>query len=254
MKGAATATFASAVLLLTAVSGNAQMPPPGPGPGPGFVPPFEIMRTLRSSGFEPLAPPLREGPTFVVRATDYRGVPMRVVIDARTGAIRDATQIVLGPPGAYGSNGYGPGPYGSRGDGPGPYGPGAYGPQMGMAGPAYGPPYDDRPPPYGPPPDFDAPDSPDEQGTLAPPSPPAPHAVPRASVAILPPLPRSRPADAAKPELTSRDVSVVKPDAKPVAASDPKPDATTDMTSTLPPAAPVPTKPGKAPVGPPIND
>jgi len=44
---------------------------------------------------------LREGTIYVLRATDYRGILMRVVIDARTGAIRDANRIVPGP-GRYG--------------------------------------------------------------------------------------------------------------------------------------------------------
>jgi hypothetical protein len=30
----------------------------------------------------------------VLRATDFRGIPTRVVLDARTGVIRDATRIV----------------------------------------------------------------------------------------------------------------------------------------------------------------
>ena len=74
----------------------------------GFVPPYEILRTVRAAGFEPLAPPLREGTTYVVRAIDFRGVAMRVVVDARSGAIRDANRIVAGP-GLYGP--YMPGPY-----------------------------------------------------------------------------------------------------------------------------------------------
>jgi hypothetical protein len=36
-----------------------------------------------------------------VRAIDFRGVAMRVVVDARSGAIRDANRIVSGP-GLYG--------------------------------------------------------------------------------------------------------------------------------------------------------
>jgi len=40
------------------------------------VPPYEILRTLRAAGFQPLAPPLREGTTYVVRALDFRGVPV----------------------------------------------------------------------------------------------------------------------------------------------------------------------------------
>ena len=114
-------------------------------PVTGFVPPYEIVRTVRAAGFDPLAPPLREGTTYVLRATDFRGVLMRVVVDARTGAIRVANRIVPGP-GLYGPAAYPPGsysPYGPAGYGPGPYGPGPYGPG------SYGPgPY--GPGPYGP--------------------------------------------------------------------------------------------------------
>jgi hypothetical protein len=91
--------FALGFLLMAVASGEAQVAPvqQGPPPGPGFVPPNEIMRTLRSAGFDPLAPPMRQGATYVARATDYRGILMRVVLDARTGAIRDANRIVPGP-------------------------------------------------------------------------------------------------------------------------------------------------------------
>jgi hypothetical protein len=87
--------FALTFLLLAAATGRAQVAPSPPVAG--FVPPHEIMHTVRSAGFDPLAPPLREGAAYVVRATDYRGILMRVVVDARTGAIRDANRIVPGP-------------------------------------------------------------------------------------------------------------------------------------------------------------
>jgi hypothetical protein len=69
-------------------------PIPLPPPVIGFVSPYEIMRTVRSAGFHPVSRPLREGASYVLRATDFRGIPMRVVLDARTGVIRDATRIV----------------------------------------------------------------------------------------------------------------------------------------------------------------
>jgi len=93
--------------LLAAAPGRAQVPAPPPAAPPvaqpvtGFVSSYEITRIARSAGFDPLAPPLREGTIYVLRATDYRGILMRVVIDARTGAIRDANRIVPGP-GRYG--------------------------------------------------------------------------------------------------------------------------------------------------------
>jgi hypothetical protein len=94
------------------------------------------MRTVRAAGLQPLEPPLREGRTYVLRATDYRGILMHVVLDARTGAIRDVTRIVgpygmMPPPGA-----------------PEPYGPQPYAPSPGAA-PPYGPPPYDAPAEYG---------------------------------------------------------------------------------------------------------
>ena len=136
---AATA-FSLCVSLLAAAPGQAQTPPPAPKrtppPLPGFMPAFEITRIVRASGFDPLAPPLREGTTYVVRATDFRGILMRVVVDARSGAIRAVNRIVPGP-----------GPYG----------------HFGMVTPPYG-----VAPAY-PPPDIAAPDvMPDEETTAAP--------------------------------------------------------------------------------------
>ena len=126
--------IAVAFCLFSVVASFAESLPSSSPPAPlrGFVPPYEILRTLRAAGFEPLAPPLREGTTYVVRALDYRGIPMRVVVDAHSGAIRDANRIVAGP-GLYG-------PYM-----PGPYAPAYYGR---LAAPVYPPP-DDVEPGYG---------------------------------------------------------------------------------------------------------
>lgn len=77
-----------------AAAAPAQHPVPPPPPFIGFVSTYEIMRTVRSAGFHPMSRPLREGASYVLRATDFRGIPMRVVLDARTGVIRDATRIV----------------------------------------------------------------------------------------------------------------------------------------------------------------
>ncbi len=116
------AALAASMALMLVAGAAAQSPPapaaapPQPKPVTGFVPTFEIMRTVRAAGFDPLAPPLREGTTYVLRATDYRGILMRVVLDARTGTIRDVTRIV---PAASGSLGVVLPPYGpSRYDAP----------------------------------------------------------------------------------------------------------------------------------------
>ena len=97
--------------LLAAAPGYTQVAAPAPPPPSssapttqpvtGFVSSYEIAKIARTAGFEPLAPPLREGTSYVLRATDLRGALMRVVIDARSGAIRDITHIVPGP-GRYG--------------------------------------------------------------------------------------------------------------------------------------------------------
>lgn len=169
--------------------------PAQPKPVTGFVPTFEIMRTVRSAGFDPLAPPLREGTTYVLRATDYRGILMRVVLDARTGAIRDVTRIV---PAASGSLGVVLPPYGA---------------------PAYASPYGEAP--YGAPAEYeDVPPilpGPEPSG-LPPALQPQPLAAPPATHAktskrkLSPPLPRARPAGLASsqppaaPQKTERSV------------------------------------------------
>jgi hypothetical protein len=250
-------------------AGHAQAPAPVPLPPPnpstaadppetslpvqsvsGFVSPYEIMRTLHSAGFDPLAPPLREGTTYVARANDYRGILMRVVLDARTGAIRDANRIVPGP-GNYG------GPYSS--DGPGPYGQGPYG-QVGMVAPPYGQPADfDDPPPM-----------PAQAAAMPSPlRPPATHTAARSSG---PPLPRPRPGELAtskstdvpKPAVATSPQPAVASDPKPAVAANPKPDikAVPGTTGSVTPApslpaaasASPPAKPGKVPPPLPINN
>jgi len=209
-----TAIAALAALLSASDVVRAQAPPQPP---PGFVSSYEIVQTLRSAGFDPLAPPLREGTVYVARATDYRGILMRVVLDARTGAIRDANRIVPGPGnysgsygeaygGAYGSGPYGPGPYDQ------PDEPGAYG-RAGMM----------------PPPDA----QPSQSDT-----PIAPNVTRPVIGATFPPLPRPRPR-----EFASRNPVH---NAKPPAAVDPKPASQPDVTSTAtvaPTAPPAPTAP-----------
>jgi hypothetical protein len=158
------AALSLAVFLLVSVPGRAQTPPPLPLPG--FVPPYEITRIVRSAGFDPLAPPLREGTTYVIRATDFRGILMRVVVDARSGAIRAVNRIVSDAD-TYSALGMLPPPYGALAPYTGP--------------PAYAPP------------EFELPEmAPSEQAAL--PAAPAPAAVYPAARPMLwePPLPRPR--------------------------------------------------------------
>lgn len=230
------AVFAFSVL--GAVTALAQSPPtasplaPQSAPLRGFVPPYEILRTVRAAGFDPLAPPLREGTSYVVRAIDFRGVAMRVVVDARSGAIRDANRIVSGP-GLYGP--YAPGPYP-----PAPYG--RFGPPRYLAPP-------DEVAAYGRPPYVGASEVPlndqDELRGLAPAR--SQYSAGASLVPSLVPLPRPRPAGlsagfaAAGGDTKSGDTkSIVKPD---IATG----------TSTAPRSEPL-SKPTSASAIPAIND
>lgn len=106
--------------LLAAAPGHTQVATPASAaPAPptqavqpvtGFVSAYEIAKIARRAGFQPLAPPLREGTSYVLRATDFRGALMRLVVDARSGAIRDVSHIVPGP-GRYGQYVSMPSPY-----------------------------------------------------------------------------------------------------------------------------------------------
>ena len=218
------AALSLSVLLLAAAPSLAQTPPSAPPlPLPGFVPPYEVTKIVRSAGFEPLAPPLREGTTYVLRANDFRGILMRVVVDARSGAIRAGNRIVPGPA-AYGQVGLAmPPPYG--------------------APPPYGMPPDYGVPPAYAPPGMDGPEMvPEEAGLTMPAPPPGVRPAMHPIVPGLPPLPRPRPA-----EIASRDP---KPGVK---ASEPlppfvKPDAKPNAAVVAPAAAPVaPAAPKKPP-------
>jgi hypothetical protein len=61
---------------------------PGPYPGsPGGLPPHEIVTIVRSTGLEPLGRPVRQGPTYALRAVDPAGREVHVLVDARMGRI-----------------------------------------------------------------------------------------------------------------------------------------------------------------------
>jgi hypothetical protein len=188
--------LALVVCLLAAAPGHAQVPlsapaaaapaavPPAVQPVTGFVSSYEITRIARSAGFDPLAPPLREGTIYVLRATDYRGILMRVVIDARTGAIRDANRIVPGP-----------GRYGQFYSAPPLYDP------ADLAEPVIVPSAADMEPP--------------------PLRPPVPHAATRSALPEIPPLPRPRPAALAsrKPQINSEMTTSAPPAASAASAA-----------------------------------
>jgi hypothetical protein len=250
---ALSAAVAGCFCLISVTGAAAQSPPPPPAaaggpsqpkPVTGFVPTFEIMRTVRSAGFDPMAPPLREGTTYVLRATDYRGILMRVVIDARTGAIRDVTRIV---PAASGSLGVVLPPYGP---------------------PAYASPYGE--PPYGAPADYEGamPMLPGaEPGGARPALPPPPLAVPTATHAKTtirkssPPLPRPRPAGLASSQPPAaplkNEKGAVVPAQGPAVSVEKSTGNTKPVSAQPAPPAPAPSPPAaqaKSPMPAPLSD
>jgi hypothetical protein len=212
---------------------TAQVPTPPPAAPPatqpvtGFVSSYEITRIARSAGFDPLAPPLREGTIYVLRATDFRGILMRVVIDAHTGAIRDANRIVPGP-GRYGQF------YGT---------PSLYDPA-----------------------DLDAPPMVPSTAEMEPAlaRPPGSRGATRSALPDIPPLPRPRPAALAsrKPldDANPKAQPIAAPNSvTPGAAPAAKPQVNSEVTTTAPPAVPAaPSAPGAPKKSPaivePLND
>lgn len=195
-------------------------------PPPGFVSSYEITRIARAAGFQPLAPPLREGTTYVLRANDFRGILMRVVLDARTGAIRDANRIVPGP----GSDA-----------------------QLGMLPPYEASP-DDMPPPYAMPPHFDpsaaAPGDQDAMPSLT--RLPVARTATRATGSTVP-LPRPRPAELAARQSAAAAPAGDKAPSPPAATLNSATDVKSEATPATSSAAPVATR--KAPPAiPPLND
>jgi len=176
-------------LLFAAAPSRAEPPPPpapAPLPLPGLLPPYEVTRIVRSAGFDPLAPPLREGATYVLRATDFRGILMRVVVDGHSGAIRAVNRIVAATDYAVGMMP----PYGAPPYGPPPYGAPVYrGPPMEDP---LGEPYAALQPegPTG----YDGAEIAPAEPSAPPPAPPPAHTVTRPGLPALPPLPRPRPA------------------------------------------------------------
>jgi hypothetical protein len=73
----------------------------------GTLPPRQIVLVARSAGLLPTSEPALAGATYVVRAVDLRGTPMRVIIDARYGYILSVHRIAAAEPPrpAYGAIG-----------------------------------------------------------------------------------------------------------------------------------------------------
>jgi hypothetical protein len=85
-----------AAAVVAADSARAQPAPPPypeparPAPAPGSAaafPPHEIVAIVRSTGLEPLSRPVRQGPTYALRAVDPAGREVRVIVDAHRGRV-----------------------------------------------------------------------------------------------------------------------------------------------------------------------
>ena len=60
----------------------------------GVLPPAEINGIVRSMGLIPTAPLVRERLTYAVLATNPRGKPVRVIVDARSGNVLSVRGVV----------------------------------------------------------------------------------------------------------------------------------------------------------------
>jgi hypothetical protein len=210
------------------------------------MPGNEVVGMVREMGLDPIGPPTRSGNFYILRAADYYGRPMQVIVDARRAEV--VSVEALNAPGSIHG---GPYPAANARYAPGPYGSGGH--------PGYGVPNDD---------DFDAP-LPAQRGVrsaprsdLGPlqadphrgvlPMPLPQHVTPKPvtkSAAITPgkpPVPRKRPATA--PQETAGTVEPLQ--AKPEAA--PAPSAPAPATEATPAAPATPVAPA-APAMPPVT-
>jgi hypothetical protein len=76
-------------------AGAASAEPAGMTPGAAAegLPPGEILARVRSSGFDPVSRPLRNGQTFTLRALDRYELELNLVVDARTGRVLSANEV-----------------------------------------------------------------------------------------------------------------------------------------------------------------
>jgi len=68
----------------------------------GVLPPDKINGVVRSMGFRPAGPPVRNGLTYAVYATGRRGMSVRLIVDARFGNLLSVQRVIaVIPPGAF---------------------------------------------------------------------------------------------------------------------------------------------------------
>jgi hypothetical protein len=91
-----TVLFAAVVFGLASTSAFPQVAPYG------LMPPYRVMAIVRQTGLVPVAAPMLAGATYVVRAVDRSGTPVRIVVDARYGEILTVRRVAAMQPPAYG--------------------------------------------------------------------------------------------------------------------------------------------------------
>ena len=90
--------------LLVTVTGFAQSPSPEPAPSEKrstltvLLSSDAIYTIVRAAGYFPLTEPQKKGTMYMLRVLDHRDVQMRVVVDARSGAITAVNRIVFQRP------------------------------------------------------------------------------------------------------------------------------------------------------------
>jgi eukaryotic-like serine/threonine-protein kinase len=93
-----------AVLIMTIAAPGALRAQPVMQPYyPGFagLPPYEILASVRTAGLDPVSRPARQGPVYVLRALNPAGQEVRVVVDARMGRIVKVVAVAPTDPGAF---------------------------------------------------------------------------------------------------------------------------------------------------------
>jgi hypothetical protein len=85
--------FAAALTAMTSLGAvapaYAQYQPP---PNRAVLPPFEVITIIRSMGFDPTSRPVLRGPVYAVSAVDDADIPVRVLVDARSGNVVRVTE------------------------------------------------------------------------------------------------------------------------------------------------------------------
>ncbi len=99
MKTFSTVVVAAMLGTLSSVQAQSYRAPPA------IMPPYEVLTIIRSIGLDPASRPMLRGPVYVIRAFDQDDIPLRVMVNARSGRI--VSVIEVPPVAGYAAAGYG---------------------------------------------------------------------------------------------------------------------------------------------------